>query len=159
VSFFGTMLEDLFLDDVSISSARIYSLLPALPADKLHKYPDKQRDDNNIICESEEEYEIWQSVHRHEDISEYSEREKEFCYEWCSRMSKGFPGMTELLFEIFKTSNKVKKFHKDNDYSSFIVASFSSSRSVFQFLVVAVTASFLSKNMVENFVMPYPSGQ
>jgi excinuclease UvrABC helicase subunit UvrB len=31
VSFFGTMLEDLFLDDVSITSARIYSQLPSLP--------------------------------------------------------------------------------------------------------------------------------
>lgn len=32
VSFFGTMLEDLFLNDVSIASARIYSLTPVLPA-------------------------------------------------------------------------------------------------------------------------------
>lgn len=30
ISFFGTTLEDLFLDDVSIASARIYSLLPSL---------------------------------------------------------------------------------------------------------------------------------
>ena len=127
--------------------------------DKLHKYPDKQRDDNNIIGKSEKEYKVRQSIHGHNYIAKYSQGEEKFCCEWCSRMSKGFPGMTELLFEIFKTSNKVKKFHKDNDYSSFIVASFSSSRSVFQFLVVAVTASFLSKNMVENFVMPYPSGQ
>jgi len=35
VSFFGTMLEDLFLDDVSIASARIYSLLPSLAAGQI----------------------------------------------------------------------------------------------------------------------------
>lgn len=127
--------------------------------DKLHKYPNKKRDDDDIICESEKQYKIWQSIHRHDDVPEYPEREEEFCYERRFWMSKCFPGVAEFLFEVFKSRKKMKKFHKESYYSPFIVASFSSSRRVFQFLVVAVTASFLSKNMVENFVMPYPSGQ
>ncbi len=79
--------------------------------DKLHKYPDKKRDDDNIICESEKQYKIWQSIHRHDDVPEYPEREEEFCCERRFWMSKGFPGVAEFLFDVFKSRKKVKKFH------------------------------------------------
>ena len=126
---------------------------------KFHKYPDEEGYDDNIIGESEKKYKVRQRIHGHENITKYSQREEEFCCEWRFWMLKCFPGVPEFFLQIFKTSNKVEEFHRENDYSPFRVASFSSSRRVFQFLVVAVTASFLSKNMVENFVIPYPSGQ
>lgn len=55
---------------------------------KFHKYPYQNRYHDDIISESEKEDKIWQSIHRHEDVAENSEREQELGEKGCFWMEK-----------------------------------------------------------------------